>query len=48
MHDSNRKHWEAMKWILWYIKDTIDVGLIFEKDTNIKQECMGYVDSDYV
>ena len=25
----------------------MDVGLIFEKDTNSKQDCIGYVDSDY-
>jgi len=22
MHDSGRGHWEVVKWILWYIKDT--------------------------
>ena len=36
-----------MKWILWYIKGTIDVGLVFEKDSTGKQDCIGYVDSDY-
>ena len=36
-----------MKWILWYIKGTIDVGLVFEKDSIGKQDCIGYVDSDY-
>ena len=36
-----------MKWILRYIKGTIDVGLIFEKDSTGKQDCIGYVDSDY-
>ena len=30
-----------------YIKGTIDVGLVFEKDSMGKQECIGYVDSDY-
>ena len=25
----------------------IDVGLVFVKDTNDKQDCGGYVDSDY-
>ena len=38
---------EAVKWILRYIKGTIDVGLVFEKDSTGKQECIGYVDSDY-
>ena len=41
MHDSFRGHWEAVKWILRYIKETIDVGLVFEKDTNGKQELPG-------
>ena len=30
-----------------YIKGTIDVGLVFEKDSTGKQDCIGYVDSDY-
>ena len=36
-----------MKWVLHYIKGTIDVGLIFEKDSTGKQKCVGYADSDY-
>ena len=36
-----------MKWVLRYIKGTIDVGLVFEKDAMGKQECIVYVDSDY-
>ena len=36
-----------MKWILRYIKGTINVGLVFEKDSTGKQDCIGYVDSDY-
>ena len=36
-----------MKWILWYIKGTIDIGWVFKKDVTGKQECIGYVDSDY-
>ena len=30
-----------------YIKGTVDVGLIFEKDVAGKQECTSYVNSDY-
>jgi len=37
-----------VKWILQYIKGTIDIGLIFKKDVTGKQECIRYVDSDYV
>jgi len=35
------------KWVLRYIKDTIDVGLVFEKDSMSKQECVECVNSDY-
>jgi len=47
MHDPRKSHWEVVKWVLWYIKGTIDVGLVFEKDFTGKKECIGYVDSDY-
>jgi len=33
---------------LRYIKGTLDVGLVFEKDVGGEQECTGYVDSYYV
>ena len=46
MHDSGRGHWEAVKWILLYIKGTVDIGLIFKKDVADK-ECIGYFDFDY-
>ena len=47
MQDPSRGHWEAVKWVLRYIKGIIDVGLVFEKDFTGKQECARYVDSDY-
>ncbi|XP_062085360.1 secreted RxLR effector protein 161-like [Humulus lupulus] len=40
-------HWEALKWILRYIKDTLDVGLIYDSSFTNKDEVVGYVDSDY-
>jgi len=45
MHDPDRDHWEAVKWILRYIKGTIDISLVFKKDSMGKQKCVGYVDS---
>ena len=47
MHDSGRRSWEAVKWILRCIKGTIDIGLVFKKDFTGKQKCIRYVDSDY-
>ena len=47
MHDREKGHWKTVKWALCYIKGTIDVELIFEKDSTCKQECIEYVDSDY-
>ena len=47
MHDPRKSHQEAVKWVLRYIKGTIDVELAFEKDSTGKKECIGYVDSDY-
>ena len=47
IHDPRKGHWEAVKWVLRYNKGTIDVGLVFEKDSTGKQECIKYVDSDY-
>jgi len=46
-HDLGRGHWKAVKWVLRYIKGTIDVGLVFEKNSTGKQKYVGYVDSDY-
>ncbi|GJR04390.1 retrovirus-related pol polyprotein from transposon TNT 1-94 [Tanacetum coccineum] len=44
MAEPRRKHWEAVKRILRYIKGTSDVALCFgESDVIVK----GYVDSDY-
>jgi len=31
MHDPGRGHWESVKWILWYIKDTVDVRLALRR-----------------
>ena len=48
MHGPGKGHWEVVRWIFWYIKGTVDVELVFKKNDHGKQECKGYVDSDYV
>ncbi|KAL5804929.1 hypothetical protein ACOSQ3_031729 [Xanthoceras sorbifolium] len=47
MHDPGKGHWQAVKWILRYLMDTVDVGLVFQRDNDDGQCVTGYVDSDY-
>ncbi|KAI3473517.1 hypothetical protein Pfo_031396 [Paulownia fortunei] len=47
MHDPDKGHWQAVKWILWYILNTVDFGLVFEQDGKIGQSIVRYCDSDY-
>ena len=47
MHDPGKGHWQAVKWILRYLRKTVDVGLIFEQDEALGQFVVGYVDSDF-
>ncbi|XP_055826272.1 secreted RxLR effector protein 161-like [Solanum dulcamara] len=45
MANLEKRHWEAVKWILRYLKGASDVGLTFRKSEGIL--ILGYVDSDY-
>ena len=47
VHDPDMGHLEAVRWILRYIKGTINIGLVFVKDAMGKKECIRYVNSDY-
>ncbi|KAG8480295.1 hypothetical protein CXB51_024758 [Gossypium anomalum] len=47
MHDPGKGHWQAVKWILRYLRKTEDVGLVFEQDEALGQFIVGYVDSDF-
>ncbi|KAE8684184.1 Flotillin-like protein 1 [Hibiscus syriacus] len=47
IHDPGKEHWQAVKWILRYILNTIDVGLVFQQDKQDGQCVVGYCDSDY-
>jgi len=47
MHDPGKRHWKDLKWILWYIKDTADIGLVFENDTRGNQLYTRYIASNY-
>ncbi|PHT49385.1 Heat shock cognate 70 kDa protein [Capsicum baccatum] len=45
MHNPGRGHWQVVKWILRYIRNTLDVGLVFEQEEN--SSVVGYYDFDY-
>ncbi|KAE8673131.1 putative ribonuclease H protein [Hibiscus syriacus] len=47
IHDPGEGHWQAVKWILRYLQQNVDVGLVFEHDEALGQCVVGYVDSDY-
>ncbi|KAK8948464.1 hypothetical protein KSP39_PZI005002 [Platanthera zijinensis] len=47
MHDPGQGHWQAVKWILRYLKGTVDVGLVYERQQSSVGLCMSYTDSDY-
>ena len=47
MHDPGNEHWQAVKWNLRYILNTVDIGLKFQQDKQDGQCVVGYCDSDY-
>lgn len=44
MHNPGKVHWQAVKWILWYVLGTVNLGLKFERCTAIGDMVSGFVD----
>ncbi|KAG9453307.1 hypothetical protein H6P81_006211 [Aristolochia fimbriata] len=47
MHDPGKGHWQAVKWILRCLQNTVDVGLAFERDESLGHCIVGSCDYDY-
>ena len=47
MANPRKKHWHTMKWLLRYLRGTLDVGLVFQMDNTSESHASGHVDSDY-
>lgn len=45
MSDPNEEHWNAVKWLMRYIRGTTELKLTFKKQGSF--EVKGYCDSDY-
>lgn len=47
MSNPGKVHWEAVKWILRYLKGTLDTGLLFDARSDNAKSLLGFVDADY-
>ena len=47
LSDPGHEHWTALKWIMRYIKGSLNLGLMYGKKTFTDEVVVGCVDSDY-
>jgi len=47
MHNPGKYHWDAVKWILRYVKGSLGKCLVFDKFKSTSSDVVGFVDSDY-
>jgi len=46
-HNPGKTHWEAVKWILRYLKGSPDLGLVFDQHRADPGGVVGSVDANY-
>ena len=44
----DKLYWDAMRWVMRYLKCTLDHGLVYGKSKQEMCEVRGYVDSNFV
>ncbi|KAH9801638.1 hypothetical protein KPL71_001098 [Citrus sinensis] len=47
MSDPGKEHWDAVKWIMRYLRGTPDHGLLYGRSKQDEKSIVGYVDSDF-
>ena len=47
MSDPGKEHWDAVKWIIRYLRGTPDHGLMYGRSKQDEKSVVGYVDSDF-
>eukprot|EP00268_Persea_americana_P003240 TRINITY_DN10975_c0_g1_i1.p1 TRINITY_DN10975_c0_g1~~TRINITY_DN10975_c0_g1_i1.p1 ORF type:complete len:188 (+),score=29.29 TRINITY_DN10975_c0_g1_i1:162-725(+) len=47
MDNLGKAHWQAVKWILHYLRGTINVGIVYDKSNNTSGSVIGYVDKNF-
>ncbi|XP_057771095.1 secreted RxLR effector protein 161-like [Salvia miltiorrhiza] len=48
MADPGKYHWEALKWVLRYLKGAFDLGILFKRvGVDVNNPLKGYVDLDF-
>ena len=48
MANPGRVHWEALKWLLRYIKGSVNLCLVFGKQEISSNKLVGYIDANFV
>jgi len=47
LHNPGKDYWEAVKWIIRYVKGPVNKGLAFDRNKVGSCDVIGFVDSDY-
>ena len=47
MANLGKEHWQAVKWILRYLRGTANIGLVYDRVSTNSGSVIGYVDSDF-